>query len=105
MKQKDTHAPIKNEATAKLTNKRGTITMARTSDIDSATAQFFINVADNVFLNHADDSAEGFGYAVFGKVIEGMDVVDSITNVETATVGGLENVPVEPVVIRSVRRL
>lgn len=104
MKPKQPRAPIKNEATAELKNNRGTIAMARTNVVDSATAQFFINVKDNDFLNHRDQSPTGFGYAVFGKVTEGMDVVDRIKKVETTTVGPHRDVPRKPVVIESVRR-
>lgn len=103
MKQKPTHAPIKNEASADLRNERGTIAMARTMDVNSATAQFFINVVNNPFLNHKDNSPAGFGYAVFGKVIAGMDVVDKIKDVPTTNVGPFQNVPVKPVVIESVK--
>ena len=103
MQQKKTNAPIRNEARTDVKNKRGTLAMARTNVVDSATSQFFINVADNAFLDHQDDSVRGFGYAVFGKVLEGMDVVDRIVNVPTETVsGGMENVPVKAVVIESV---
>ena len=102
MNQKPTKAPIKNEAGNGLKNTRGTIAMARTGVVDSATAQFFINVKDNDFLNHRDDSQQGYGYAVFGKVIEGMDVVDKIKDVKTGTKGGFQDVPVETVVIKSV---
>ena len=100
MKQKPTHAPVKNEAAADVKNDRGTIAMARTNVVDSATAQFFINVVDNAFLNHKDSSPSGFGYAVFGKVISGMDVVDKIKGVKTAS----QDVPVTPVIIQSVKR-
>ncbi|HEU4753806.1 MAG TPA: peptidylprolyl isomerase [Armatimonadota bacterium] len=103
MKEKETGAPIKNEAGNGLTNDRGTIAMARTGDPDSATAQFFINVADHASLNHRDDSPEGIGYAVFGKVTKGMDVVDKIVAVPTTTVGRYEDVPKTPVVIKSVK--
>lgn len=105
MKRKKTHDPIKNEASAELKNQRGTISMARTSRIDSATSQFFINVADNNFLNHRDKTARGYGYAVFGKVIENMDVVDRIKAVKTTTRGGYKDAPVEPVIIKSMRRV
>lgn len=105
MQQKPTHAPIKNEATADLRNDRGTIAMARTGVVDSATAQFFINVQDNPNLNHRDETVRGFGYAVFGKVVEGMDVVDKIKKVPTSTVGMNQNVPVKPVIIQQVKRL
>jgi cyclophilin family peptidyl-prolyl cis-trans isomerase len=104
MKQKQTHEPVKNEAAADLRNERGTIAMARTGVVDSATAQFFINVKDNENLNHRDETAKGFGYAVFGKVIEGMDVVDRIKKVPTSTAGPFQNVPTKPVIIEKVRR-
>ena len=104
MKQKEAREPIKNEAAAGLKNERGTIAMARTSVVDSATAQFFINVNDNDNLNHKDETQRGFGYAVFGKVIEGMDVVDRIKAVPTSTVGPFQNVPTKPVMIQKVLR-
>ncbi len=94
---------IKNEAANGLSNKRGTIAMARGNTVNSATCQFFINHRDNSPLDHKDDTARGFGYAVFGKVTKGMDVVDKIAAEKTETVGGLQNVPVKPVVIISVR--
>lgn len=100
MKQKDTRAPIENEAANGLRNRRGTLAMARTADPHSATAQFFINHADNTFLDYP--SRDGWGYAVFGKVIEGMDVVDRIAAVPTGNAGFHQNVPQTPVVIRSV---
>ena len=103
MKQKETRPPIKNEAKADLKNLRGTIAMARTGEVDSATAQFFINVKDNPALDHTADSVRGFGYAVFGKVVGGMDVVDAIRTVNTGNVGQFSDVPVKPVIIRSVR--
>src|SRR5918996_640395 len=102
MKQKKTKSPIKNEATNGLKNTTGTIAMARTNVVDSATAQFFINVKDNDFLNQKNTSADGFGYAVFGQVIEGMDVVRAIEKVKTGNRGGHQDVPVEAVVIQSV---
>lgn len=104
MKQKPTHAPIKNEATNGLKNERGTLAMARTMVVDSATAQFFINVKDNGFLNHTAPNERGYGYAVFGKVISGMDVVDKIKAVPTSNKGMHENVPTTPVVIKSMKR-
>ena len=104
MQQKPTKAPVKNEARADLPNDRGTLAMARTSDVDSATAQFFINVKDNDDLNHKDETAKGFGYCVFGKVTEGMDVVDKIKKVRTGKKGPLDDVPVETVTIKSIRR-
>lgn len=99
MEQKTTHGPIRNEADNKLSNLRGTIAMARTSEIHSATAQFFINVADNVFLDYRNPAPSAFGYCVFGKVISGMDVVDKIKKVKTGLKGGHENVPVESIKI------
>jgi cyclophilin family peptidyl-prolyl cis-trans isomerase len=99
MSQKKTRAAIKNEAANGLANDRGTVAMARTNDPDSATAQFFINLADNDFLNFQGPSNPG--YAVFGRVVGGMDVVDSIAAVQTTSSGQHDDVPVEPVVIRS----
>lgn len=100
MKEKDTYPPIKNEAENGLSNLRGTVSMARTNDPHSATSQFFINLVDNKNLDFKDkNSGRGWGYAVFGKVIEGMDVVDKIAKVETTTKGYYENVPKEPVII------
>lgn len=104
MTQKPTQPPIKNEAGNGLKNLRGTITMARTNVVDSATAQFFINVVDNDFLDHRDDTSQRFGYAVFGWVIEGMDVVDKIKKVATTVQQGMRDVPAQPVMIESVRR-
>jgi len=101
MAQKETRDPIVNEAKYGLSNMRGTIAMARSSDPDSATAQFFINHKDNDFLDYIDDSKAG--YAAFGKVTEGMDVVDAIASVETATRNGMDDVPVEPVTIQSAK--
>jgi peptidyl-prolyl cis-trans isomerase B (cyclophilin B) len=103
MEQKETKAPIKNEAGNGLQNNTGSIAMARTNVVDSATAQFFINVKDNDFLNHRSQSADGFGYAVFGRVIDGMDVVRSIEKVKTGNRGFHQDVPVEAVVITSIR--
>ena len=105
MKQKKTGDPIKNEAAAELKNNRGTIAMARTSLVNSATSQFFINVVDNDFLNHRDKTPMGFGYTVFGQVVEGMDVVDRIRQVKTTSFGPHQDVPAIPVMINSVRRL
>lgn len=102
LKQKPTKAPIKNEADNGLKNLRGTIAMARTGIVDSATAQFFINVVNNDFLNQRDKTQQGFGYAVFGKVIEGMDVVDKIAAVKTVT-RGFPDVPEKQVVIKSIK--
>jgi peptidyl-prolyl cis-trans isomerase B (cyclophilin B) len=103
MKEKATQAPIENEAAlsikAGLKNDRGTVAMARTNDPHSATAQFFINVADNDFLNHRAPSGQGWGYCVFGKVVEGMDVVDKIKNVKTGNKGFHQDVPQEDVII------
>jgi peptidyl-prolyl cis-trans isomerase B (cyclophilin B) len=104
MKQKQPHAPIKNEASADLKNARGVIAMARTNVVDSATCQFFINVVDNDMLNHRDDTTMGFGYAVFGKVIDGMETVDKIKKVPTTNAGQFQDVPAKPVVIESIKR-
>ena len=100
MKQKDTKAPIKNEASNGLKNEAGTIAMARTQDPHSATAQFFINVADNDFLNFKAENVQGWGYCVFGRVSEGMDVVNKIKGVKTGTSGFHQDVPKEDVVIQ-----
>ncbi|RMD82490.1 MAG: peptidyl-prolyl cis-trans isomerase [Candidatus Dadabacteria bacterium] len=103
--RKPTRAPIKNEADNGLKNEVGTIAMARTSDPDSATAQFFINVRDNPFLDFQSKTPRGWGYAVFGRVVKGMDVVRKIENTPTKNEGGpFQNLPVEPVVIESIRR-
>jgi cyclophilin family peptidyl-prolyl cis-trans isomerase len=102
MAKKPTRGPVKNEARSDIQNERGTLAMARTAIVDSATAQFFINLVDNDFLNHRDESVKGFGYCVFGKVIDGMDVVDAIGKVKTGTKGGMQDVPVEPVVIENI---
>jgi len=96
MSQKKTRAPIKNEADNGESNRRGTLAMARTMDINSATAQFFINLRDNDFLDHG---TRDFGYAVFGEVVDGMDVVDAIAAVPTGNKGGHQDVPVETVTI------
>ena len=100
MMDRDTNAPIKNEAKNGLKNERGTLSMARTTAVDSATSQFFINVNDNKFLDHG---VRDFGYAVFAKVIEGMDVVDKIAALKTAKNGFHSDVPLEPVVIISAK--
>lgn len=99
MKQKATDAEIKNEADNGLSNDAYTIAMARTSIPDSASSQFFINVADNDFLNHTAPTSSGWGYCVFGKVVEGMDVVDKIKGVKTTSKAGHRDVPVDPVII------
>ena len=99
MKQKAVKAPIQNEAANGLKNDNYTVAMARTGDPHSATAQFFINATDNNFLNYTASNPQGFGYCVFGKVVEGMDVVDKIRKVKTANRGGHEKVPLEDVVI------
>ena len=101
MAQKPTEAPIKNEASNGLHNVRGTLSMARTNDPNSATSQFFINVADNAFLDPGRDA----GYAVFAKVVKGMDVVDIIVNSQTTTKQGMQNVPIDPVIIKSAKRI
>ncbi len=104
MVEKKTNAPIKNEATNKLANEIGTLAMARTSDVNSATAQFFINVANNTFLNHQSTSPAEFGYAMFGKVTSGMHVVNRIKALKTGMVSGMTDVPMDAVVIKSIRR-
>ncbi|WP_153160359.1 peptidylprolyl isomerase [Zoogloea sp. 1C4] len=100
MKQKATQAPVKNEANNGLKNDAGTIAMARTQDPHSATAQFFINVADNDFLNFKAENVQGWGYCVFGKVSEGMDVIEKIKGVKTGNAGFHQDVPKEDVVIQ-----
>ena len=102
LNNKKGHEPIKNEATNGLKNKRGTLSMARTNDINSATSQFFVNVADNDFL---DNKPGSYGYAVFGRIDSGMDVIDAIAAVKTGNRGGHQDVPVEPIVIESVTRI
>ncbi|HYC01391.1 MAG TPA: peptidylprolyl isomerase [Candidatus Limnocylindrales bacterium] len=103
--QKPNRPPVKNEANNGLKNERGTVAMARTSVVDSATSQFFINHANNAFLDHKAPTPQGFGYAVFGKVTKGMDVVDAIANTPTADKGGaFQNRPTEDIVIQSVKR-
>ena len=99
MKQKPTRAPIKNEANNGVSNEIGTVAMARTMDPHSASAQFFINVSDNTFLNHTAPTSQGWGYAVFGKVVEGMDVVNAIKGVATTSKAGHQDVPSEDVII------
>jgi peptidyl-prolyl cis-trans isomerase A (cyclophilin A) len=105
MEPKKTREQIKNEASNGLRNLRGTIAMARTGVVDSATSQFFINLKDNGFLDHRDTTARGYGYAVFGKVVKGMEVVDKIGASPTHTFNRFQDVPVEPVIIRSVKRV
>lgn len=105
MHQKAARSAIKNEAGNGLKNLRGTLAMARTAVVNSATCQFFINLVDNPDLNHSDNTDEGFGYCVFGKVIDGMAVVDAIAQVPTGTRGGHRDVPREPVVILSAELL
>ena len=102
MKQKPTEAPIENEANNGLKNVKYTLAMARTNDPHSATAQFFINVSDNDFLNHSAPTPQGWGYAVFGKVVEGQDIVDQINNVKTSRSGMHSDVPSEDVIIEKV---
>ncbi len=100
-RNKRTHSPIRNEAKNGLKNLRGTLSMARTSEVDSATSQFFVNLSDNAFLDH---SARDFGYAVFGRVTEGMDVIDKIAAVKTGRRQGYQDAPLEDVAITSARR-
>ncbi len=102
MAQKETRTPIENEADNGLSNDTGTIAMARTMDPHSASAQFFINVKDNGFLNHTGKNSQGWGYCVFGKVVEGMDVVEQIKSVKTGTRSGHQDVPTSAVVIETV---
>jgi len=101
LRQKKTGKPIENEARNGLRNEAGTLAMARTADPQSATCQFFINVADNNFLNHRSESPQGWGYAVFGRVVRGMDVVNRIKELDTTSRAGHQDVPVEDVVIES----
>ena len=105
MQKKPTAEPIENEASADKKNERGTLAMARTGKVDSATSQFFINLSDNEFLDHTGETPDEYGYAVFGEVIEGMDVVDEIAAVETTRRKGRKDVPTEPVIIQGVRRV
>ena len=105
MVQKPTRAPIKNEAANGLSNKRGTLAMARTSVVDSATSQFFINVKDNGFLDFRAPNPQGFGYCVFGEVVAGMDVVDKIKVVKTRHLNGMDDVPAETVEILAIERM
>jgi len=105
LKKQETLPPIKNEADNGLKNERGTIAMARTNVVDSATSQFFINLKDNDFLNHTSKTPRGYGYAVFGKVVEGMDVVDRIGASHTRRMGPFQDLPVETVVIKSARKV
>jgi cyclophilin family peptidyl-prolyl cis-trans isomerase len=105
MSQKPTKASIQNEADNGLRNERGTLAMARTQDPNSASAQFFINLTDNEFLNHKGKTAQGWGYAVFGKVVEGMEVVDKIAKVPTGNKGGHQNVPTQPITVTKARAL
>ena len=104
MQQKPVRASIKNESNNGLKNANYTVAMARTGVRDSATSQFFVNVKDNDFLNYSGESAQGWGYAVFGEVVDGRDVVDKIKKVATGTTGGHQNVPTAPVVIEKVER-
>jgi peptidyl-prolyl cis-trans isomerase A (cyclophilin A) len=101
MQRKATRPPISNEADNGLKNERGTLSMARTSDVNSATSQFFINLVDNEILDHG---VRDFGYAVFARVVEGMEVIDEIAGVQTGQQGGMRDVPVEPVMITAARR-
>ncbi len=102
MQQKPSGDPVENEASNGLSNLIGTLAMARTSDPHSATSQFFINVGDNHFLNHSSETSQGWGYAVFGKVTEGMDVVNKIKGCDTSSQGGHQDVPVNEVMIESI---
>lgn len=105
LKSKPTRESIKNEANNGVSNKKGTIAMARTQDINSATAQFFINVVDNPFLDYRGDSPHEYGYCVFGTVIDGMDVVEKIRDIETTTQGPYQDLPVKPIEILSAKKV
>ena len=105
METKSAELPVKNEAKSAKLNKRGTVAMARTMDPHSATSQFFINVADNAFLNYSGDQAQSYGYCVFGEVVEGMDVVDMIAKVKTGQRDGHGDVPLEEVVIHKITEI
>lgn len=105
MKEKSTLAPIQNEAALGSGNEAYTIAMARTSDVHSATAQFFINVANNHFLNHTNMTPQGFGYCVFGRVVEGKEVIDAIKKVKTGRYAGHQDVPLEDVIIQKIERV
>ena len=102
MQQKESGEPVENEADNGLKNDRGTIAMARTMDPHSATAQFFLNVKDNDFLNHSGKNMQGWGYTVFGKITQGEDVLDKIRCVQTGSQGGHQDVPTEPIIIESI---
>ena len=102
MKEKETMSPIKNEANNKISNERGTIAMARTNDPHSASAQFFINLKDNAFLDFKSETTQGWGYCVFGKVIEGIEVIDKIAMVDTGSYGPHQDVPKDPVIIKEI---
>jgi len=105
MEKKNTHPPIKNEARNGIGNTKGTVAMARTQIVNSATSQFYINLKDNPFLDHRDETNQGYGYCVFGRIIEGMDVVEMIGRTPTSRKGRHENVPIKPVIIKSARVL
>ena len=102
MEEKETMSPIKNEANNMVSNERGTIAMARTNDPHSASAQFFINLKDNVFLDFKSETTQGWGYCVFGKVIEGMEVIDKIATVDTGSYGPHQDVPKDPIIIKEI---
>jgi cyclophilin family peptidyl-prolyl cis-trans isomerase len=104
LKQKSTHDSIRNEADNRLSNKRGTISMARTSEVHSSTSQFFINVVDNTFLDYRNPTPSGYGYCVFGKVVSGMDIVDTIKACKTTIKKGMQDVPVENIEIKEIVR-
>jgi len=103
--KKVTDEPIKNEAGNGLKNLKGTLSMARTMNINSATSQFFINLRDNAGLDHRDNTTKGYGYAVFGKVVDGWNVIEKIASVKTTNKNGRQNVPVKPIIIESMRRI
>jgi cyclophilin family peptidyl-prolyl cis-trans isomerase len=105
LEKKATSDPIKNEARSDVLNKRGTLSMARTPAVDSATSQFFINHGDNTDLDHKDDTDAGYGYCVFGKLTDGYEVLEAIAGVKTGNMGQFQNVPERPIVIKSIRRI
>lgn len=104
MNEKKVSSPVKNEADNRISNRRGTVAMARTMDVHSATAQFFINVVDNGFLDYKSSTSSGYGYCVFGKVIKGMEIVDKIKSVQTGNKGFFQDVPLRDVIINSITR-
>lgn len=105
MQKKETRDPVKNEARSDVPNERGTLSMARTGEVDSGTSQFFVNHVDNVALDHKDKTVQGYGYCVFGKLVDGYDVLDAIAGVETGVIGPYRDIPLQPVVIMGIKRV